>query len=197
MMILALLKGKQMKELIEKDALCQCVKKYCEDCGPDEWCGNCQMPEVMNMIHEFPTAESLETRKLGECFSCGIKAGMEEAAETHKKMEMLIEALKTGNITVNNVPISDELIRREDALDILDQFEDSVENGERGFYEIARCMMQNLDAEDLEKPRMKMISREVKDTLVKRIMPMCTWNGMPKEAVNRLMEITRYVINLE
>lgn len=122
---------------------------------------------------------------------------MEEAAETHKKMEMLIEALKTGNITVNNVPISDELIRREDALDILDQFEDSVENGERGFYEIARCMMQNLDAEDLEKPRMKMISREVKDTLVKRLMPMCTWNGMPKEAVNRLMEITRYVINLE
>ena len=42
-----------------------------------------------------------------------------------------------------------EYISKEDALDILDQFEDAIENGEVGFYSIAREMMGNLPTEEI------------------------------------------------
>lgn len=44
----------------------------------------------------------------------------------------------------------DEYINKSDALDILDQFEDAVENGEgRSFYPKAREMMGNLPTEKI------------------------------------------------
>lgn len=44
----------------------------------------------------------------------------------------------------------DEYINKSDALDILDQFEDAVENGEGGsFYSKAREMMCNLPSEEI------------------------------------------------
>ena len=43
-----------------------------------------------------------------------------------------------------------EYIDKEDALDILDQFEDAVENGDgRSFYSKARDMMRNLYSEEI------------------------------------------------
>ncbi len=43
-----------------------------------------------------------------------------------------------------------EYIDKSDALDILDQFEDAVENGEGGFfYSKAREMMRNLPTEEI------------------------------------------------
>ena len=43
-----------------------------------------------------------------------------------------------------------EYIEKSDALDILDQFEDAVENGEGGFfYSKAREMMCNLPSEEI------------------------------------------------
>ena len=42
-----------------------------------------------------------------------------------------------------------EYINKEGALDILDQLEDAIENGEVGFYSIAREMMGNLPTEEI------------------------------------------------
>lgn len=42
-----------------------------------------------------------------------------------------------------------EYINKDDALDILDQLEDAIENGELGFYSIAREMMGNLPTEEI------------------------------------------------
>ena len=42
-----------------------------------------------------------------------------------------------------------EYIEKSDALDILDQFEDAVENGEYGFYSQARKMMCDLHSEEI------------------------------------------------
>jgi len=42
-----------------------------------------------------------------------------------------------------------EYINKSDALDILDQFEDAIENGERGFYSQARKMMCDLHSEEI------------------------------------------------
>lgn len=42
-----------------------------------------------------------------------------------------------------------EYINKSDALDILDQLEDAIENGERGFYSQARKMMCDLPGEEI------------------------------------------------